>query len=882
MNRLWPLAALMVVVTSGVFSAPPKGADGKLHKTSTIGDNVILECPFEYPNDTPVPYLVQWHKDDHRIPIYIWYESYPPHASDEYKDRVSLSDKTSLNLTSVRVSDKGWYECTVFFINREEAKNGSWIYLDVLAPPHFKTKPPETVFVREGETIVLQCKAQGTPTPTVTWQKEHVPIEATREDGNVQITEHQLRISNIKESDTGSYQCVARNSQGAMEVRSRVMIAGPARINTKPSNITVTENNVAELKCEAQAQPANFTHKWLYNNVEISGLTWLKTRTMERQDGALFITQTHADDSGLYTCVVSNGIGEPESASAYVNIEFPAKVNFTPNFQYMPLHLPGMVKCFIVSNPPLQFVTWFKDKKPFEPSNMNGVRVLANGTLHFDNVSKEHEGSYMCSPFNIHGTGGASKLMEVLVREPPVFSVKPKEIYQQPKNGDITFVCEGKGQPMPTINWRRADGKPLPKQRFSISQEIVKTVSSGNLTLKSIQKEDHGHYECILQNEVATLVTSSLLLVESTTPHAPTNVSVITDSSSATVSWLPGFDGGHEQSYVLWYRLEVKAEDKELEWRTIRVHPTNVTSITIHNLQPETTYEFQVQSRNEVGDGFFSERVLANTAKPGENHGATEDFVATHAPTATQTDNRETSAAVPEEVSEPTWHVAFSSEPPSPTPDVPLHVNILPPTEVGKELLVSWKVPPPSNHSAPLTHFNVEYKQDISHAWTKSAHNVHADPNQSLMQYHMNEYPREAKVLLVRVVAYSSLGTTNASPLLNVTVRNDTGHLSQKYRRDRAIISGVMGGILFFFVAIILSVCAVKICNKRRRRKAEKTYMMVTCGSLSSQQQSQQQQQQQNSYQSHQQQNSVQQSSRGGMNSLECTHGSHGTITIKR
>lgn len=38
----------------------------------------------------------------------------------------------------------------------------------------------------------------------------------------------------------------------------------------------------------------------------------------------------------------------------------------------------------------------------------------------------------------------------------------------------------------------------------------------------------------------------------------------------------------------------------------------------------------------------------------------------------------------------------------------------------------------------------------------------------------------------------------------------------------QAITAGVVGGILFFIVAIILSVCAVKICNKRKRRKQEK------------------------------------------------------------
>jgi hypothetical protein len=40
--------------------------------------------------------------------------------------------------------------------------------------------------------------------------------------------------------------------------------------------------------------------------------------------------------------------------------------------------------------------------------------------------------------------------------------------------------------------------------------------------------------------------------------------------------------------------------------------------------------------------------------------------------------------------------------------------------------------------------------------------------------------------------------------------------------QHKAITAGVVGGILFFIVAIILSICAVKICNKRKRRKQEK------------------------------------------------------------
>lgn len=94
----------------------------------------------------------------------------------------------------------------------------------------------------------------------------------------------------------------------------------------------------------------------------------------------------------------------------------PARVNFTPAFQYMPLNLSGTVRCYIQANPPIQFVTWFKDNRPFEASSVNGVVNLSNGSLFFQRVSYEHQGRYLCSPFNIHSTGGSSAVMEVLVR----------------------------------------------------------------------------------------------------------------------------------------------------------------------------------------------------------------------------------------------------------------------------------------------------------------------------------------------------------------------------------------------------------------------------------------------------------------------------------
>ncbi|GBM75783.1 Protein turtle [Araneus ventricosus] len=120
-------------ILSALLGCTPKNDQNPRHFTATLGEDVILCCDFEYPEEKPVPYVIQWQKQGIKIPIYIWYDGYPPHAGDGYEGRVSLAEKASLNLTNVHESDQGWYECKVYFLNRppDSPKNGTWVHLDV-------------------------------------------------------------------------------------------------------------------------------------------------------------------------------------------------------------------------------------------------------------------------------------------------------------------------------------------------------------------------------------------------------------------------------------------------------------------------------------------------------------------------------------------------------------------------------------------------------------------------------------------------------------------------------------------------------------------------------------------------------------------------------
>ncbi|XP_076367006.1 protein turtle homolog A-like isoform X1 [Tachypleus tridentatus] len=813
--------------------------------TALLGEDVTLPCAFEFPDGTKVPYIISWKRENEKIPFYIWYEGYPPHVSENYRGRVSLLEPASLNLTNVQESDQGWLLCAVFFLNRspDMPYNTSKIHLKVHAPPQFIQKPPDVVYVKVGESLNLSCAATGTPEPVITWFKDN---QGLKESGRIQVLPTKLRITRLQESDLGDYLCSARNKEGNINVASKVIGAGRASITVPPRNTTKVAGHKAEFICEAKALPTNLTHHWLHNGIDISELPLLEARTLVRRDGTLFINPTSPEDSGNYTCVVSNGIGEPESAFAFLNVEYAARVEHSPSPQYLPLENSGIIICGVKSNPPFQFVTWTKDRKPYPVDEHPGVTNLSNGSLLIQRVSHAHQGMYRCTPYNIHGTAGTSSQMEVFVRKPPMFTIKPKGIYQTLLGAEITIPCDGTGQPKPIILWRRADGGRLPRERSSRQ--------GGNLTIHNLHKEDHGRYECVLENDVATLVTSTMIVIEvdisGTTPHPPTNVTVNTSASAATLSWLPAYDGGYTQSYVIWYRI---ASHGENPWRTMSV-PDGATTFTLYRLDPETVYEFRVQSRNALGDGMFSTTVKAETSSttaqaptnvtvvtsassamlswlPANDGGNTRSYMIWYR-TANQPWSKmdvpkgATSFTVYQLQSETDYEFKvqsrnalgegmFSStikaKTTSPKPFPPENVVV---KKLSDGVFISWK--PPFNQTIPVAFYYVEYHTE-SEPWK------HWGPFKEKTSYLAKKIP--AGEYKFRVSAYSDKGVSSFSPEISLNIEG----ISPEVTKSRAITAGVVGGILFFIAAIVLSVCAVKICNKRKRRKAEKAYMMVTC-----------------------------------------------------
>ncbi|XP_061379835.1 protein turtle isoform X3 [Danaus plexippus] len=731
-----------------------------VHITAILGESVVFNCQVDFPEDIPVPYVLQWEKKvgetGQDIPIYIWYESYPTHSGEGYEGRVSRVapdspyGAASLNLTNIRESDQGWYECKVVFLNRSpnQHKNGTWFHLDVHAPPRFSITPEDIIYVNLGDAIILNCQAEGTPTPEILWYKDANPVEPS---GTVGIFNDgtELRISNIRHEDIGDYTCIARNGEGQVSHTARVIIAGGAVITMPPTNQTKLEGEKVQFSCEAKALPGNVTVKWFREGAPVAEVAALETRVTIRRDGALVINPVAADDSGQYLCEVSNGIGDPQSASAYLNVEYPAKVTFTPTVQYLPFRLAGVVQCYIKANPPLQYVTWTKDKRLLEPYQTKDIVIMNNGSLLFTRVNQNHQGRYTCTPYNAQGTQGSSGPMEVLVRKPPVFTVEPEPLYQRKVGESVEMHCEAQeaeGTQRPSVVWRRRDGLPLQKSRVR--------ALGGNITIDTLRRQDFGIYQCVASNEVATIVADTQLVIEGTQPHAPYNVSGTATEFQVTLRWQPGYAGGpdYKQDYTIWYR-----EAGFSEWTKVPVTPSGATSVTINRLQPGTTYEFQVNSKNTIGEGMMSKAITIRTLGP-------------------------------------------KSGPP----------RNLTVTEVHNGFLITWQAPLERSHL--VQYYTIKYRTDAQ--WkTLNRGQIRPEETSYLVKNLVGGRTYYFRVLANSATSYES------SEEVKFPVPARVKH--------KAITAGVVGGILFFIVAIILSVCAVKICNKRKRRKQEKAYNMV-------------------------------------------------------
>ncbi|XP_048100518.1 protein turtle homolog A-like [Alosa alosa] len=665
----------------------------------------------------------------------------------------------SLRIDDLSLVDEGWFECRILLLDQptDEFQNGTWTFLSITAPPSFVQKPPSQVEVLLGDPVILSCAALGNPKPTVSWRKGDVPAE---EHEAIKVLNGTLSLAKVTRETSGLYKCHVSNSEGNLTHSTQLLVKGPPIIIMPPEDVSMNMSQDAVLPCQAEAHPANLTYEWWKDGENIYHIETLKSRIKVMVDGTLLISELIPEDSGNYTCVPTNGLLTPPSASAYLKVKHPARVVRMPRETYLPAGMGGVIVCPVQAEPPMLFVNWTKDGDTLNLDQFPGWMVNSEGSVFITTANDDAVGMYTCTAYNSYGTMGQSEPTKVILQDPPAFNVTPRAEYLQEVGRGLLIPCSAAGDPTPNITWAKVG--PLPRSPYAL-------LSNGSLLLRPLSKDHQGGWECRASNRVATVTAGTVVLVLGTSPHSVSSVSVVTEMHQANVSWEPGFDGGYMQKFSVCARPGSAVLDPCPGCR-VRTH------MLVTGLMAGTSYQFSVLPQNKLGSGPFSEIVTVRTIAPPTDPPTVVSEVAVLAPPTLLSVNR-----------------------------------------TSEGILLQW-VPPPAD-SLPITSFVLQARLEGG-KWVTLDGTINANSSDMLVQGLLKDSLYDLRMLSRRdqLVSEPSQSVNISTSGMDVyPVRT-----SLLAFIPEPLLAGVIAGVCFLLATIVLSLVTICIMSRRRDRKKRK------------------------------------------------------------
>ncbi|KAJ8308129.1 hypothetical protein KUTeg_013003 [Tegillarca granosa] len=151
-------------------------------------------------------------------------------------------------------------------------------------------------------------------------------------------------------------------------------------------------------------------------------------------------------------------------------------------------------------------------------------------------------------------------------------------------------------------------------QRIVYGKVVTLTGQSAALTIASLQSFHLGYYQLEIQNGGNLSSSFDFQIITSAPPETPTEFSLAENGTkSVKVTWKRGFNGGHEQTFVIRYTNTDSLETKETTKEDNNLN-SNYT-IEIDGLEPSTTYHFWIYSTNKKGNSTLSGNLIVQTWK---------------------------------------------------------------------------------------------------------------------------------------------------------------------------------------------------------------------------------------------------------------------------
>ncbi|XP_065807204.1 neuronal cell adhesion molecule a isoform X3 [Labrus bergylta] len=461
-----------------------------------------------------------------------------------------------------------------------------------------------TKMVLRGETLELECIADGLPTPEISWQKDGGELPSSRM--SFQNFQKTLKISDVTEADGGNYRCTAANNLGTAHHIIKVTVKAAPFWVSAPRNLILAPNETGILTCRVNGEPKPKI-TWFVNGVSIENAPEDHTRKVD--DDTVILSNVQSGSSAVYQCNASNEFGYL-MANAFVNVlAEPPRVLTPPNRVYQVIsNNLALLHCASFGSP-IPIITWFKDSQT-SIKNGDPFVIHENGTLEIHVAQPLNSGKYTCIASNNLGRKENHVYLEV--KEPTRILKQPE--YKVVQRGmSAAFECKVKHDPslIPTMTWLKDNGELPDDERF--------VVDTDSLTIKEVKDGDEGTYTCIMNTTLDKDSASAMLTVVEK-PDPPTDLE-LTDQTERSVqlTWIPGDEHNSPTDKFL-----IQYEDL-LHQPGVWVNLTEVAgsgTTARLNLSPYVYYSFRVLATNRVGYSEPSQpssQYRTNPAAPDEN-----------------------------------------------------------------------------------------------------------------------------------------------------------------------------------------------------------------------------------------------------------------------
>ncbi|XP_075053179.1 roundabout homolog 1 isoform X5 [Mixophyes fleayi] len=282
----------------------------------------------------------------------------------------------------------------------------------------------------------------------------------------------------------------------------------PPRIVEHPSDLIVSKGEPATLNCKAEGRPTP-SIEWYKGGERVeTDKDDPRSHRMLLPSGSLFFLRiVHGRknrlDEGVYVCLARNYLGEAVSHNASLEVAI-LRDDFrqNPSDVMVAVGEPAVMECQPPRGHPEPTISWKKDGTPIDDKDER--ITIRGGKLMITYTRKSDAGKYVCVGTNMVGER-ESEVAELTVLERPSFVRRPSNMAVT-VDDSAEFKCEARGDPVPTVRWRKDDGD-LPKTRYEIRDDHT-------LKIRKVVAGDMGSYTCIAENMVGKAEASAVLTVQ--------------------------------------------------------------------------------------------------------------------------------------------------------------------------------------------------------------------------------------------------------------------------------------------------------------------------------------------------------------------------------